>query len=113
MTRRARSQRGKSKRKAPTAKRRTTRSRPNTARKRSPMKLPSPSLSREVLEEILLHSAKSPEGQALSENALSGIAVCAGLDPAAVLDAHRRLRESVEEPSVTVLRVVGLWDPYD
>lgn len=66
-------------------------------------------LSRDVVEELLFHSARSGEGEELSDKALTEIARAAGLDPARVLDAHRRLRETADQDGVTVLRVVEIW----
>jgi hypothetical protein len=66
------------------------------------------------MEEILVHSAKATEGEQLSDKALTQIAVAAQLDPARVLEAHRRLCEAVDEAEhATVLSVVELWEPYD
>jgi hypothetical protein len=105
----------KAKAKARKTKRKATRKRvsPRALRKAAGQKAARPSLSREVLEEVLVHSAKASEGDQLSDKALSEIAVCADLDPARVLAAHRRLCEEAEDAGVTVLRVVELWDPYD
>ena len=72
-----------------------------------------PRLSRDVVEELLLHSVRSGEGDALSDRALTEVARCAGLDPARLLDAHRRLREAADQGDVTVLRVVEIWEPYE
>jgi hypothetical protein len=72
-----------------------------------------PRLSREVVEEVLIQSAKSSEGEELSDKALTEIARSAGLDPARLLDAHRRLREAADQGDVTVLRVVEIWEPYE
>ncbi len=71
------------------------------------------SLSREVVEEILLHSSRSEEGEQLSDRALAEIALCANLDPARVLDMHRRLCDAAEQNDVTVLRVVEIWEPEE
>ena len=71
-------------------------------------------ISRDIMEEILVHSAKATEGEQLSDKALTQIAVAAQLDPARVLEAHRRLCEAVDEAEhATVLSVVELWEPYD
>lgn len=60
-----------------------------------------------------MHSAKSSEDDRLSDKTLAEIAACADLDPARVLDAHRRLCEAADDSSVTILNVVELWDPYE
>lgn len=110
MARKTRAKARKSTRK-PTARRPAKRkARPAAARAVRTAAAP-PSLSREVVEEVLVHSARSSDGEQLSGKALAEIALCAGLDPARFIDAHRQLCEAVEEPQVTVLRVVELWDP--
>ncbi len=109
----------KAKRKTTAAKRPAKRSSRGTSGK-APVKkaarpqssLP-PRLSREVVEEVLVHSARSSEDERLSDAALSEIAVCANLEPSRVLDAHRQLCEAADESDVTVLRVVELWEPYE
>ncbi len=73
--------------------------------------IPAPRLSREVVEELLVHSANAPEGDQLSDRALSEIALAAALDPAKLLEAHRRLCAMADEADVTVLRVVEVWEP--
>ncbi len=72
-----------------------------------------PTLSREAVEEVLVHSARSSEDERLSDKTLSEIAACANLDPSRILDAHRRLCEAADDSEVTVLRVVELWEPYE
>jgi len=72
-----------------------------------------PMLSRDVVEELLVHSARASEDDTLSDKALVEIALSAGLDPEKLLDAHRQLCEAADEPDITVLRVVELWDPYE
>jgi len=83
---------------------------PRAARAQPPA---PPRLSRDAVEEVLVLSAKSSEDERLSDKTLADIAVCADLEPARVLDAHRRLCEAAEESDVTILRVVELWDPYE
>jgi hypothetical protein len=72
-----------------------------------------PSISRAVIEEILIYSAKSPEP--LSDTALAEIAIAADLEPERVLEVHQRLAEAYEnEPSApTVIHFVELWEPED
>lgn len=107
------------KRKAKPAKARAKRSAARPARK-APVKTPAqgraslaPIISREVIEEILVHSAKLPDGEQLSDQALSQIAIAASLDPAKVLEAHRRMRDEADEADfTTVFRIVELWNPF-
>jgi hypothetical protein len=73
--------------------------------------MPAPRLSREVVEELLVRSANAPEGDQLSDKALAEIALCASLDPAKILEAHRRLCAMAEETELGVLRVVEVWEP--
>jgi hypothetical protein len=73
----------------------------------------APIISRDVIEEILVHSAKSPEGEQLSDQALSQIAIAANLDPAKLLEAHGRLCDEADEANfTTVFQVVELWSPF-
>ena len=73
----------------------------------------APIISRDVVEEILVHSAKSPDGEQLSDQALSQIAIAASLDPAKLLEAHRRLRDEADEANfATVFQIVELWNPF-
>jgi hypothetical protein len=73
----------------------------------------TPVISRDVIEEILVHSAKAAKGEQLSDKALAQVAVAADLDPARVLEAHGRLCASVDEAEhATVFSVVELWEPY-
>ena len=74
---------------------------------------PPPSLSRQVVEEVLVLSAKSSESEQLSDKAVAEIATCAHLDPEAVLDAHRRLCETADEPEIGFLRVIEISDPQE
>jgi hypothetical protein len=72
----------------------------------------APIISRDVIEEILVHSAKSPEGEQLSDLALSQIAIAANLDPTRVLEVHGRLCDEADEANFrTVFQVVELWSP--
>jgi len=86
---------------------------PAARRAAAPAQPVIPMLSREVVEELLVHSARSGDGETLSDKALVEIALSAGLDPEKLLDAHRQLCEAADEPDITVLRVVELWDPYE
>lgn len=73
----------------------------------------APIISRDIVEEILVHSARAAEGEQLSDKALAQIAIAANLDPARVLEAHERLCEVVDEAEhATVFSVVELWEPY-
>lgn len=109
----------KPKRKPKPAKPRSERSTRSAARRTS-AKTPAevraysaPIISRDVIEEILVHSAKSPDGEQLSDQALSQIAIAANLDPTKVLEAHGRLRDEADEANfTTVFRVVELWSPF-
>ena len=112
MARKAKPKAKKTTRKPAAAKRAPSR-KAATKKPAPPQSSPRPSLSREVVEEILVHSAKSSDGEPLSDKALSEIAVCADLEPARVLDVHRQLCDAVEDSEMTVLRVVELWDPYE
>ena len=73
----------------------------------------APMVSRDVVEEILVHSAKSDEGERLSDKALLQIAVAAGLEPTRVLDVHQRLCEAADAEATTVFQVVELWGPEE
>ena len=109
MPRKVKRKMARSKPKAKASKRGAKTSARSAARKTS---APAPTISREVIEEILVHSAKSAEGEQLSDAALAEIAAAAGLDPARVLDVHERLCEVADaEAATTVLRVVELWEP--
>ncbi|MGO8915507.1 MAG: hypothetical protein ACLQJR_06330 [Stellaceae bacterium] len=107
------------KRRTATAKRPAKRSSRGPSRKASiekaarPHSFLSPRLSREVVEEVLVHSARSSSDERLSDTALSEIAICADLEPSRVLEAHRQLCEAADDSDVTVLRVVELWDPCE
>ncbi len=106
----------KPKRKAKPAKPRSSRSAGRAAR-RTPVRKPAeasiPIISRDVVEEILVHSAKSPDGEQLSDQALSQIAIAASLDPTKLLEAHGRLRDEAEEANfATVFQIVELWNPF-
>jgi hypothetical protein len=109
----------KAMRKATAAKRPAKRSGRSAARKTPvaraarPQPPAPPRLSREAVEEVLVHSAKSSEDEWLSDKTLSEIAICANLDPSRVLDVHRRLCEAADDSGVTILRVVELWEPYE
>jgi hypothetical protein len=73
----------------------------------------APVISRDIVEEILVHSARAAEGEQLSDKALAQIAIAANLDPARVLEAHGRLCDTVDEAEhATVFSVVELWEPY-
>jgi hypothetical protein len=73
----------------------------------------APVISRDIVEEILVHSARAAEGEQLSDKALAQIAIAANLDPARVLEAHGRLCDVVDEAEhSTVFSVVELWEPY-
>lgn len=73
----------------------------------------APVIDREIVEEILVHSARAAEGEQLSNKALSQIAIAANLDPSKVLEAHGRLCSAVDEAEhATVFSVVELWEPY-
>lgn len=106
----------KAKRKTKPAKPRSSRSTGRVARRtpvRKPAEATAPIISREVVEEILLHSAKSPDGEPLSDQALSQIAIAASLDPTKLLEAHRRLRDEADEANfATVFQIVELWNPF-
>lgn len=72
-----------------------------------------PIIGRDVIEEILVHSARSPDGEELSDEALFQIATAAKLDPTKVLEAHARLRDEADEANfATVFQVVELWSPF-
>jgi len=73
----------------------------------------TPTISRDVVEEILVHSARSDEGERLSDKALLQIAGAADLDPARFLEVHQRLCEAAEAEATTVLQVVELWGPEE
>jgi hypothetical protein len=109
----------KPKRIAKPAKARSKRSTGRAARRqsvRTPAEVSThsaPIISRDVVEEILVHSAKSPDGEQLSDQALSQIAIAANLDPTKVLEVHGRLRDEADEANFTaVFRVVELWNPF-
>lgn len=71
-----------------------------------------PIIGRDVIEEILVHSARSPDGEELSDEALFQIATAAKLNPTKVLEAHARLRDEADEANfATVFQVVELWSP--
>jgi hypothetical protein len=115
MPRKAKAKARKAKR-SPVGKRQAKRSGRRALRKpaarRSAISQPfsPPGLSREVVEEILLLSAKSSEGEQLSDRAVLEIATSASLDPESVLDAHRRLCEANDEPDIAILRVIEISD---
>ncbi len=102
---------GKAKAKAKAA----ARPRRSAARKGAPARRArpesSPRLSREVVQEILMASVQMDDEQQLSDQAIREIALCAGVDPDRLAQAHRLLRAAENETGVTVLRVVELWDP--
>jgi hypothetical protein len=106
----------KPKRKAKPAKTRSKRSAGRPARRtpvRKPAEALAPIISRDVVEEILVHSAKLPDGEQLSDQALSQISIAANLDPTKVLEAHRRLRDEADEANfATVFQIVELWNPF-
>jgi len=110
MLRKIRRKMATSKAKAIAAKRR-----PKKAARRTAPKAASatPTISRDVIEEVLIHSAKSAEGEQLSDTALTQIAAAAGVDAAKVLDAHERLCEAADAEATTVFRIVELWEPYE
>jgi len=109
MARSAKAKSGKGKRKI--GARRTKVARKPVKRRRAAA--PPARLSRDAVEELLVHSAKAAEGEQLTDSTLAEIARCAGLDPEQLLDAHRRLCAAVEDAGTTVLRVVELWEPDD
>jgi hypothetical protein len=98
------------KRSARKAARSAAKTRARAAKAKPPV---APVISRDVMEEILVRSAKAPEGEQLSDKALTQISIAANLDPARVLEAHGRLCEAVDEAEhATVFSVVELWAPY-
>ena len=110
----------KSNRKTTAAKRRPKKkAAPSKPRKAAPVRStagpasPAPMISRDVVEEILVHSAKSDEGERLSDKALLQIAAAAGLHPARFLDVHQRLCDAAEAEATTVFQVVELWGPEE
>jgi hypothetical protein len=109
----------KPKRKAKPAKPRSKRSAGSAARRasvRTPAEVSTyatPIISRDVIEEILVRSAKSPDGERLSDQALSQVAIAANLDPTKVLEAHGRLSDEADEANfATVFQIVELWNPF-
>jgi hypothetical protein len=98
------------KRPASKAARSATKTRAGAAKAKPPV---APVISRDVMEEILVHSAKAPEGEQLSDKALTQISIAANLDPTRILEAHGRLCQAVDEAEhATVFSVVELWEPY-
>jgi len=72
-----------------------------------------PPISRTVVEEILIYSAKSPEP--LSDTALAEIAIAADLEPNRVLEVHQRLSDAYENEASApaVIHFVQLWESED
>ena len=100
----------------PRPKKKAARSAPRKAAIGARAAAPAPStpmMSRDVVEEILVHSAKSDEGERLSDKALLQVAGAAGLDPTRVLAVHQRLCEAAEAEATTVFQVVELWGPEE
>lgn len=109
----------KSNRKTTSAKRRpkkAARTPPHKAATATRGASPTPSaplISRDVVEEILVHSAKSAEGDKLSDKALMQIAGAAALNSAKILYVHERLCEAADAEAMTVFQVVELWGSND
>jgi hypothetical protein len=115
MARAAKRKTGKAKRKAAPAKRRAKPSaRKGGGNAPAPRASAEPVISRDIVEELLVHSARSDEADRLSDKALSQIAAGAGLEAAKLLEAHRLLCDEADASGVTtVFRVVELWEPDD
>lgn len=119
MPRKAKGKSATSPRKAPDAKHRSKEARRSAPRKAGSWApgnetSPAPILSQDVVEEILVHSARFGAGEHLSPRALSQVALAAGLDPATVLGVHKRLCAAADDTEMpTVLRIVEIEDPYE